>query len=134
MTTRTKVDFHSVRQGRKEIVAGMPRKPESPSRVPRVARLLALAIRFKDSVQSGEVADYAELARLGRITKARMSQIMGLLQLAPDIQEEILFLSAAAEGRDPVTERKLRTVVAEADWVRQRKVRRKMPNGLRRSI
>ena len=122
VTTRTKVDFHSVRQGRKVLAAAKARKPESPPRVPRVARLLALAIRFENLVQRGEVADYAELARLGRVTKARMSQIMSLLQLAPDIQEEILFLPETIRGRDPVTERQLRAVVAEVDWERQREM------------
>jgi hypothetical protein len=38
------------------------------------------------------IRDYAELARLGRVTRARMTQIMKLLDLAPDIQEQILFL------------------------------------------
>lgn len=123
-TTRTKVAFRSVRQGRK--VLGEARMPESPPRVPRVARLLALAIRMEELVQSGEVADYAELARLGRVSKARMSQIMNLLHLAPDIQEEILLLPAATVGRDPVTERQLRPVVAEGDWARQRGMWRKV--------
>ncbi len=104
-TTRTKVVFRNARQGRR--VLGKARKPESPPRVPRVARLLALAIRMEELVQSGEVADYAELARLGRVTRSRMSQIMSLLQLAPDIQEEILFLPAATKGRVPVTKRQL---------------------------
>jgi hypothetical protein len=77
-------------------------------------------------VQSGEVDDYAELARLGRVTKARMSQIMGLLQLAPDVQEEVLFLPAATSGRDSVTERQLRAIVAEVDWGRQRGMWKRM--------
>jgi len=66
--------------------------------------------------ESGQVADYAELARLGRVLQSRMAQIMGLLCLAPDIQEEILFLPSVEKGRDPVTERQRRVVVAEVDW------------------
>jgi hypothetical protein len=61
-------------------------------RVPRIARLMALALRFEHLVQSGTVRHYAELARLGQVSRARVTQIMNLLHLAPDIQEAILFL------------------------------------------
>ena len=70
----------------------------------------------------GVVTDYAELARLGHVTRARMSQIMSLLQLAPDIQEAILFLPLVTSGRDPITERDLRPIVAEVDWREQRRM------------
>jgi hypothetical protein len=60
--------------------------------IPRIARLMALAIRFEGLVREETMQDYAELARLGRVTRARMTQIMKLLDLAPDIQEQILFL------------------------------------------
>jgi len=85
-----------------------------------VAKLMALAIRFEQLVRDGVVADYAELARLGHVTRARMTQIMNLLNLAPDIQEAILFLPRVERGKDPVTERDLRALVAEVDWGRQR--------------
>ena len=55
---------------------------------------MALAIRFEGLLREETIQDYAELARLGRVTRARMTQIMKLLDLAPDIQEQILFLSA----------------------------------------
>ena len=48
------------------------------------------------------------IARLGHVTPARLSQIMGLLMLAPDIQEAILMLPKVHEGRDMVPERDLR--------------------------
>ena len=35
------------------------------------------------------------------VTRARMTQIMNLLNLAPDIQEELLLLPPVTEGRDP---------------------------------
>ena len=60
--------------------------------VSRIARLMALAIRFEWLVRQETVRDYAELARRGHVTRARMSQIMKLLNLAPDIQETLLFL------------------------------------------
>jgi hypothetical protein len=48
---------------------------------------MALAIKFQDMVDRGEVHDYADLARLGFVSRARITQIMNLLNLAPDIQE-----------------------------------------------
>jgi hypothetical protein len=82
---------------------------------------MALAIRFEQLIRDGVVADYAELARLGHVTRARMTQIMNLLNLAPDIQEAILFLPRVERGKDSVTERELRTLLCELDWKRQRK-------------
>ena len=64
--------------------------------------------------------DYAELARLGRVTRARISQIMNMLTLAPDIQEALLNLPLVSWGRDTISERDMRVVVAEPDWERQR--------------
>lgn len=62
-----------------------------------------------------------ELARLGHVTRARMSQIMSLLNLAPDIQEAILFLPKTVKGRDPVCARDvIRLAASEVDWGRQR--------------
>jgi hypothetical protein len=87
---------------------------------PHLARLMALAIKCRDLVESGEIRDYAELARAGYITRARMSQIMNLANLAPDIQEEILFLPKASPGRFPLTETKLRKIACQPLWDRQR--------------
>jgi len=81
---------------------------------------MALAIRFERLLDDGVVANQSELARLAHITQPRMTQIMNLLHLAPDIQEEILFLPDVVEGRDPITERDLRLVVAETNWGYQR--------------
>ena len=49
-----------------------------------------------------------------------MTQIMNLNHLAPDIQEELLFLRAVESGKDPVTEKMLRPVAAEISWERKR--------------
>ena len=62
------------------------------------------------------VRDYADLARLGHVTRARVMQIMNLLLLAPDIQEEILMLPRASAGRDPISERQIRPTVVMPDW------------------
>jgi hypothetical protein len=84
--------------------------------IPRIARLMALAIRFDRLLRAEEFRDYAELARLGRVTRARMTQIMKLLDLAPDIQEQILFLPPI-QG---LNERNLRRIVSRIDWDEQR--------------
>ncbi len=104
--------------------------PQSDSRrgstgkgnIPRVAKLLALAVRFEKLVKRGDIQDYADLARLGYVTRARITQIMNLLNLAPDIQEDILFLPNTMKGRDPILEKDLRPVAAVPHWSRQRKM------------
>ena len=89
-------------------------------RVPRVSRLMALAIRFDQLIRAGEVTDCAELATLGHVTRARISQIMCLGWLAPDVQEEVLFLPPTTKGRDPIQLRHLLPIARIADWRKQR--------------
>ena len=91
-----------------------------PGNVPRIARLMALAIRFDGLVRRGEVRDYADLARLGYVTRARITQIMNLLNLAPDIQEALLFLPRTLQGRDPIREKDIRPIAGVQHWSRQR--------------
>lgn len=93
--------------------------PEPLGRVPRVARLLALAHRIAGMIQAGELRDLAHAAEVCGLTRARISHISGLALLAPDIQETILDLPPVVAGRDPVTERNLRAIVAEPDWTLQ---------------
>lgn len=84
ITFRTTLHFNRRRAGRKCVEAGPARSvPVERGRVPRISRLMALAIRFDRLVQAGEVADYAELARLGHVTRARVTQIMNLLNVGP---------------------------------------------------
>jgi hypothetical protein len=111
---------HTGRAKAMEKAQGQAVPPQLP-RIPRVARLMALAVKFQDMVDRGEVRDYADLARLGHVTRARMSQIMNLLLLAPDIQEHLLFLYAEP-GALPATERELRTVATRISWEEQRQL------------
>jgi hypothetical protein len=108
------------RRGRKALREGS-QPPVPADRVPRVAKLMALAIRFEQLIRDGVVVDQAELARLGHVTRARLTQIMNLLNLAPDIQEQILFLPRSMKGRDAITERDLRSLAAVVDWRLQRR-------------
>ena len=105
--------------------AAMP-PPTMIGKLPRVARLMALAIKFEGMLQEGVAVDYADLARLGLVTRARMTQIMNLLNLAPDIQEEILFLAERTQGRETIAERNLRAVTRIVSWKRQRKLWRNL--------
>lgn len=117
---------HFGRRGRgcrKELRTGQepPAPTCEPGRLPRVARLMALAIRFDQLIRDGVVADYAELAQLGHVTRARISQIMNLLNLAPDLQEQILFLPHTAHGRDPIHLAQLQPIASTPDWSKQRR-------------
>lgn len=56
------------------------------------------------------------------LTRARLTQIMNLLCLAPDVQEEILFLPPTESGRDAVTEKQLRPIAGTAGWSKQRQM------------
>jgi hypothetical protein len=85
-------------------------------RIPRITRLMALAIKFHDMVDRGEVCDYADLARLGYVSRARITQIMNLLQLAPDIQEHLL---CEVTSR-PTAERYIRRMASIVEWSEQR--------------
>lgn len=119
-----KVHFQMSRRGKKRVVVG--ERPAGavlpPGNLPRVTRLMALAIRFDGLIRDGEVTDLAEIARLGQVTRARVTQIMNLLHLAPDIQEAILHLPRVESGRDPLTERDLRPIAALSDWRKQRRL------------
>ena len=121
LTIECAVRFEPRRRGRKELAVG-PAPAAVPGRVPRVARLLALAHRLEGLLHGGEIADYAALARLGHVTRARVSQIMSLLYLAPDIQEAILFLPRTERGRDPLVLRDLLPLTAVPDWKKQRRL------------
>jgi hypothetical protein len=88
--------------------------------VPRISKLMALAIHLDRLLRSGEIADVNELAQLCHVTQPRISQILALNMLTPEIQEQLLFLPEVTASRPAVQERMLRPIAAEADWGRQR--------------
>ena len=100
----------------------VPVETEPAGRVPRVARVLALAHKIDGMIRAGELRDLADAARMLGLTRARVTQVASLLLLAPEIQEAILDLPPVTNGRDPVSERTLRPIVAEPDWQRQREL------------
>ena len=124
ITVACKVHFRTGVRGRRRLRQGESPAASvvEPSHVPRLSRLMALAIHFDGLIHKGVVRDYADLARLGHVTRARVTQIMNLLNLAPDIQEDILFLSRTSASRGPISERRIRPAVAEPDWRKQRRI------------
>ena len=95
--------------------------PSGNGRLPRVTQVVALAIQFQDMIQRGEARDYADLARLGCLTRERMSQIMELVWLAPDIQQEILEFPPSGAVRFPISEVAVRKIASPLSWNEQRK-------------
>ncbi|XHR30513.1 MAG: hypothetical protein ACFUZC_08110 [Chthoniobacteraceae bacterium] len=128
LTVVCPASFRRVESGRKRLKAEPDELlPESAS-IPRIAKLMALALRFDWLVREGLVESYADLARLGGVSFARISQILNLLNLAPDIQEELLFLRRTPDSREPVTEFDLRDLVAKVAWAAQRRAWKEMMN------
>lgn len=124
MSKPVSVDFQfSIKQrgrgAKKRIVEGAALADESKpahERIPRISRYMALAIHFEDLIRRGIVTDYADLARLGHVTRARVTQIMNLRLLAPEIQESLLF---ASRSSDPIDLRTLQNTASEKCWIKQ---------------
>ncbi len=95
-------------------------KPAPPQRRPaRVAHMLALALQVEKMIERGELRDRAHAAANLGFSRARVTQLLALTLLAPDIQEEILFLEVD-DGVEQITERALRDIVSVDDWAEQR--------------
>jgi len=129
MSKPVSVDFQfSIKQrgrgAKKRIVEGAAQSDESKpalERIPRISRYMALAIHFEDLIKQGVVTDYADLARLGHVTRARVTQIMNLRLLAPEIQEELLSLSIE-EASISCQLKKLQGVAHFTRWSKQREI------------
>ena len=115
--------FRRVRRGPRTTLTTAPARPRrEPVRRPaRIAVLLATAHRLQAMIDRGEVADRVELARRLGLTKTRVTQILDLTLLAPDIQEDLLF-AEAVDGREPTSERALRALTRIPAWAEQRRV------------
>lgn len=89
-------------------------------RLPRITQVLAMALQFQEMIDRGEISRHADLARLGCVSRERISQMMVFTWLAPDIQEEILRLPQMPGGRYPVSEATLRKMARLPLWDDQR--------------
>ena len=110
-----------IRDGRGWAFTEAPPAPPPPQvrRPARVAQALARAHRLEAAIERGEYADRADLARQLGFTRARVTQILDLLLLAPDLQERVLDMEAV-DGVEPLSERALREVVRYECWAHQR--------------
>ena len=126
MTITRQVHFKHGNGSRKVLKEGEAPKPQPAVSIPRLSRLMALAIHMQALVDKGEAADYADLARLAHVTRARITQIMDLLLLAPDIQEDLLYLPPGNGGRDALRERMVRPIAAVPEWRKQRQMWREV--------
>ena len=90
-------------------------------RLPRVTQVLGLAIHFEEMILRGEAKDYAHLARLSCLCRERVSQIVRLNYLAPDIQTELLYLPPTRTGRYPISETAIRKIANLLSWADQRR-------------
>ena len=96
-----------------------PAKPEPVRRPAKVAQQLALAHHLQAAIDRGAVADRAAVARKLGLTRARVTQLLDLLLLAPDLQDAVLALEAV-DGAEPMAERTLRAVAHAGTWTEQR--------------
>ena len=130
MTKSVSVDFQfSIKQrgrgAKKRIVEGTAQSDESKpalERIPRISRYMALAIHFEDLIRQGVVTDYADLARLGHVTRPRITQIMNLRLLAPEIQEKLLLCEKNGDDRMPIQLKSLQVLATICSWKTQRKL------------
>ena len=108
-------------RGRKQIVVPKSTMPSAPAKVPHITKLMALAIRLEHLLATGQVKDQAEIARVAGITRARVTQILNLTYLAPDIQQSILDLEPTTNHVPRFREREVRIIAITANWEKQRR-------------
>ena len=118
LTVEATVQFGRGMRNERIVREGSP--PELPrGRVPRIARLMALAIRFDELIRTGRVKNQLQLAKLGGVTRQHVTQIMNMLLLAPDIQEAMLTLSRVERGKEAVNLKGMQAVARVVDWREQ---------------
>ncbi len=75
-----------------------------------------------DDELTDDDGELGTLDALAHVTQPRMTQIMNLLHLTPDIQESLLFLPRVTSGKAAIHEKLLRPIAAEIDWGKQREM------------
>jgi hypothetical protein len=112
----------SLRDGSRFVYAVPTRYGQASSkarRIPAVTRAMALAISYQQLAQERHIRGYKELVKLSRISRPRLSQILMLTNLAPVIQEELLFLPHTVSSPERITEKQLRSIATRIDWREQ---------------
>jgi len=117
---RNKASVAAARKASRTACRRSPTGAEQAEPVARITRLLALALQFEELIESGVVSNYAAVAQVARVSRSRVTQMTSLLNLASDIQEEILFLPAAEAWHLRISEPSLRKLTATLLWNKQR--------------
>ncbi len=122
LKTTEKVHFTVGRSAQKVMNSGESQVQVMPvpGRIPRITRWMALAIQLQLRIEKGELTNQAAIARAGEVTRARLSQLMSLNHLAPDLQEFLLFLPRVIRGADPIQMRQVISITKVSDWNEQR--------------
>ena len=111
--------FRHKRRAVRHAETPLPPKPEPVRRPAKVAQQLALAHHLQAAIDRGAIADRADVARKLGLTRARVTQLLDLLLLAPDLQGLVLALEAV-DGAEPMAERTVRAVAHAGTWTEQR--------------
>ncbi len=121
ITVHQKLSLTKTHRGRTRVEPRPVEELVKPtSSIPRISRLMALAIKYQGMLDRGEVTGVTELARLCHVTQPRMSQILNLNLLCPQIQEQLLFLPQRESGKPAIHEKALRSVCGSMDWQTQK--------------
>ncbi len=120
---------HFVRRGGRNVLVQGERPAESAiptGRLARVTCLMAMAIHFDQLIAEGAIEDFSEIARLESVSRARVTQILNLRLLAPDIQDALLRLPRITSGHDRFNFREIQSIAIESDWKVQRRMWRQL--------
>lgn len=117
---KAKFETSASSHGRKRVGVPKPKMPSAPAKLPHITKLMALAIRLEHLLATGQVKDQAEIARVAGITRARVTQIINLANLAPDIQQAILDFEPTTAPVPRFREREVRTIAILPNWEKQR--------------
>lgn len=122
LTIERTVSFSTVARGRVKLATTTVPQERPLGRIPRISKFMALAIRFEGLIRDGVVQDYVSIARLGHVTRTRITQIMNLRLLDPQIQEEILLLPRVERGTSRIHMRLVLPIAQTPDWAKQRRM------------
>lgn len=84
--------------------------------LPKSTKLLVLAYQIEQAIDEGRAKDYVDVAQRLGVTRARITQVMNLLLLAPEIQATILVEPHRVHR---LSEHQLRLITEEPEWKRQ---------------
>ena len=117
---KAKFETRTSSHGRQRVSVPKPKMPSAPAKLPHITKLMALAIRLEYLLATSQVKDQAEIARAAGITRARVTQILNLTNLAPDIQQAILDLEPTTDYVPRFREGAVRTIAIMSSWEMQR--------------